>query len=179
MPESNTQTSNRQPHFNGPIEVNHQVDFPIDDSSIQLVVSTILTDAGFQRGSISIAIVDDPTIHRLNLQYLQHDYPTDVLSFLLESDPQQGWLEGEVIVSSDTATSNATEYQWEPTNELMLYIIHGCLHLTGMDDATDELRAVMQAKETLYLGRIGLVRPGEDPLATDSTAHSSEDRRNS
>ena len=61
----------------------------------------ILADAGISTGMVSVAVVDDPAIHRLNREFLQHDYPTDVLSFLLERDGEH--LEGEVIVSSDTA----------------------------------------------------------------------------
>ena len=61
---------------------------------------------------VSIAVVDDPTIHELNRRFLQHDYPTDVLSFVLEQ--QDGRLEGEVIVSTDTAVAQAGEYGVQP-----------------------------------------------------------------
>ena len=70
-------------------------------------------------------------------------------------------LEGEVVVSRDTAHRMAAEYQWEPQSELLLYIIHGTLHLTGMDDATDQLRDEIQKAETRYLASIGLQRPAE------------------
>lgn len=163
MPESNTQTNNTPLDFQGPIEICRQVDFAIDESSIRKVVSSILSDSGYTNGSISIAVVDDPTIHELNNRYLKHDYETDVLSFVLEFDDDRGWLEGEVIVSSDTATRLSAEYAWEPASELLLYIIHGTLHLTGMDDSTDELRREMQVQEAHYLSGIGLERPSETP----------------
>ncbi len=126
------------------------------------MVSAILCDHGFHDGAISLAIVDDPTIHQLNVAYLQHDYPTDVLSFTLASDPERGWLEGEVIASSETAESVAQEYHWPAATELILYFIHGTLHLVGMDDATSELRQNMQHMETKYLQLLGLRRPTGD-----------------
>lgn len=163
MPESNTPTNNNPRKYSGSIEINRQTDFVIDEPLIGEVVSAILSDHGFHDGSISIAIIDDPSIHELNVRYLQHDYPTDVLSFVLESDPQRRWLEGEVIVSSDTALRESREYGWPPENELMLYIIHGTLHLAGLDDKTDELRFEMRQAETMYLKLIGRERPPESP----------------
>ena len=103
---------------------------------------------------VSVAVVDDPAIHRLNREFLQHDYPTDVLSFLLEREGDQ--LEGEVIVSSDTAVRSAAQYGWTPENELLLYVIHGTLHLVGYDDLQPELLAEMRRHEQHYLGHFGL-----------------------
>lgn len=162
MLELNIQTINNPPDFSGEIDINQQVDFEIDSNAIRKVVAAILCDHGFCDGAISLAIVDDPTMHRLNVTYLQHDYPTDVLSFTLASDPQRGWLEGEVIVSSDTAQTVAKEYHWAPATELLLYFIHGTLHLVGMDDATDELRQNMQHMEDKYLQLLGLRRGNRD-----------------
>ena len=162
MLELNIQTINNPPDFSGEIDINQQVDFEIDPTAIRKVVAAILCDHGFHDGAISLAIVDDPTMHQLNVDYLQHDYPTDVLSFTLASDPQRGWLEGEVIVSSDTAQTVAQEYHWPPATELLLYFIHGTLHLVGMDDATDELRQNMQRMENKYLQLLGVQRGHSD-----------------
>jgi probable rRNA maturation factor len=159
MPESNIPTSNCPPEFPGLIEINRQMDVAVDEDAVRQVVARILGDAGFQQGSISIAIVDDAVIQRLNARYLQHDYPTDVLSFTLETDDASGRLEGELIVSGETAERVAAEYGWDPQDELMLYLIHGALHLTGMDDSTDEQRAGMRAAEDSWLQSIGLTRP--------------------
>lgn len=158
MPESNIPTNNNPPEFQGEIEINQQVDATLYPCAVKQVIASILTDHGFRDGSISVAVVDDPTIHRLNVEYLQHDYATDVLSFTLASDADRGWLEGEVIVSYDTATKMAEVYQWTPWAELILYIIHGTLHLVGMEDHTETLKKQMQVKETEYLLSLGLER---------------------
>ena len=163
MPESNTLTSNSPHSFQGTIEINQAADFDIDEPLICSIISRILGDAGFSHGSVSIAIVDDATIHQLNRQYLQHDYATDVLSFVLESDESRGWLEGEVIASFDTARRAAAEYGWQASSELLLYVIHGTLHLTGMDDTDDRLRQQMRDAESRYLSLAGLEHPPEQP----------------
>ena len=58
-----------------------------------------------------------------------HDYPTDVISFVLEREDEH--LEGEIIVGVDTAMELAKDSQWNWEFEFLLYVIHGCLHLVG------------------------------------------------
>ena len=99
----------------------------------------VLSAAGLKEAEVSLAIVDDRTIQQLNRQYLDHDEPTDVLSFLLEREV--GRLEGEIVVSRDTAASSAPAYGWTPADELLLYVIHGALHLVGFDDTTPDAAA--------------------------------------
>lgn len=156
---SNTPTRN-PPEFQGNIEVNYCVECPVAAGIITSVVGNILADAGLFDGNISIAIVDDAAIHRINLQYLKHDFPTDVLSFRLDDTATKQWIEGEVIVSYDTARRESIHFAWHANDELLLYIIHGTLHLAGMNDATDSLRLEMQAAEDKYLAKIGILRSG-------------------
>ncbi|MCA9206082.1 MAG: rRNA maturation RNase YbeY, partial [Planctomycetales bacterium] len=68
-------------------------------------------------------------------------------------------LDGEVIVSADTAESTAADYDWPPAAELLLYVIHGTLHLVGFDDKSPEKRVVMRAKEAEYLDLFGWTVP--------------------
>ncbi len=136
----------------------------VDETRLRRAVAAILADAGIARGSVSIAVVDDARIHELNRQFLEHDYPTDVLSFVLEQQP--GELEGEVIVSADTAARMADSFAWTTDDELLLYVIHGTLHLVGYDDLEDEPRQQTRAAEQRYLSLVGLAarqqRPGDD-----------------
>jgi probable rRNA maturation factor len=116
----------------------------------------VLAAAGIKSGEISIAVVSDERIHELNRQYLEHDYPTDVLSFVLDHEPAAGRLDGEVIVSADYAAREAERFGWTGDDELLLYVIHGCLHLAGHDDQTPAGQAAMRAAETQHLARFGL-----------------------
>ena len=134
---------------------NDQALLAVDEERLRQEVENVLLAGGIATAEVSVAIVDDPTIHRLNAQYLDHDYPTDVLSFLLERSGDR--LEGEVIASADTAIRNAQQYGWSPADELLLYVIHGSLHLIGYDDSTDELQDAMRSAETEQLARFGLV----------------------
>jgi len=95
-------------------------------------------------------VVDDPTIAKLHQQFLDDPEPTDVLSFVLERSEQS--LEGEVVASADTARTCAPRYRSTPEEELLLYVIHGTLHLVGYDDTTPRQRAVIRKKEMEYLG---------------------------
>jgi len=134
---------------------NEQTHLPLDRRLMRRAVRTVLRDAGLRKARISVAVVDDETIARLNWQYLRHRGPADVLSFLL--DHSDG-LEGEVIVGAQTALRAAPHYGWPPHDELLLYVIHGTLHLVGHDDTSPVLQAKMQNRETEVLEKLGIKR---------------------
>lgn len=119
-------------------------------------VKNIIKDSDYETCAVSIALVDNPAIHAINRQYLDHDYPTDVLSFPLLRDAQRKRLEGEIIVSTDTAAENATEYGWSMQNEVLLYVIHGALHLIGYDDKNETGQKAMRGAESKYLKMYGI-----------------------
>jgi probable rRNA maturation factor len=131
-----------------------QTAIDVDLDRLRAAVESILSDAGIRIAEISLALVDDPTLHRLNREFLKHDYPTDVLSFVLERGEDS--LEGEVVVSTDFAARSAAEYGWPPADEVLLYVIHGTLHLVGYDDLKPELEAEMRDRERHYLEQFGL-----------------------
>ena len=128
-----------------------QTAVPVDRERLVRAAHAILADHGPATCRVSIALVDDLTIHALNRRYLQHDYATDVLSFLLEKTPDL--LDGEIVVSGETAAAQAGEYDCTPADELLLYVIHGVLHLVGYDDQTDEAREHMRGAEAMYLSQ--------------------------
>ena len=90
----------------------------------------VLQDSKFASATISLAVVDDATIHELNRQFLNHDWPTDVLSFVLDSETARIW-KAKSMLSADTAAAAAAEVGWSPADEQLLYVIHGMLHLVG------------------------------------------------
>jgi probable rRNA maturation factor len=129
---------------------NRQKTLPVDRRRMRRTIQAIVRDAGIAEAKIGIALVDDPTIAKLHQQFLDDPEPTDVLSFVLDRSGQS--LEGEVVASADTARACAPKYKSTPEDELLLYVIHGTLHLVGYDDVTPRQRAVMRKKETEYLG---------------------------
>jgi probable rRNA maturation factor len=142
----------------------------LDLARLRRAVQAIAADAGIERGAISIALIDDRTIHELNRKYLEHDCPTDVLSFVLESAP--GYVEGEIVASVDTAERRAAEFGWRGEDELLLYVIHGTLHLVGHDDQTVEARREMRKSEARYLALFGLT-PRHEPESEHTLANDS------
>jgi probable rRNA maturation factor len=126
----------------------------VDPENIRLAVARILEESRIERTRISVALVDDQTIHELNRRYLRHDRATDVLSFVLERSLE--YLDGQIVVSTETAQEQAARYGWSPDDELLLYVIHGALHLVGYDDATPESRVAMRERENAALRFFGL-----------------------
>jgi probable rRNA maturation factor len=142
------------------IKIEH-AGFAIDADRLNRAVEIILTEEGVEAAAISVAVVDDSTIHDLNRRFLDHDESTDVLSFdLAEED---GRLEGDVIVSVETAQRAAAQLQWPAGDELLLYVVHGTLHLVGYDDLDAESRMEMRGRERYYLAKFGLQPPEGDP----------------
>lgn len=137
------------------IEIANEHEVSFNATRLKKAVRAILKDAAIAAGEISIAVVSDAQMHLLNRKYLEHDYPTDVLSFVLEE--REGYLEGEIIVSSEYAAQEAERFGWSMDDELLLYVIHGALHLIGEDDLTPEAKQQMRQREQHYLAKFDLI----------------------
>jgi probable rRNA maturation factor len=136
---------------------NEQASLEVRESRLQDAIRAVFADAQITQATVSIAIVDDATMHDLNRRFLDHDYPTDVLSFVLEQTGST--LDGEIIVSADYALRSAHEYLWSADDELLLYVIHGALHLVGYDDLDSTSKSEMQEQERHYLGKFNITPP--------------------
>ncbi len=136
---------------------NRQNNLSINADLLANACRRILAGDGHVAAAISLAVVDDAEMHDLNRAHLDHDYPTDVLSFPL-SDPGSP-LSGEVIVSADTAIKNASEYGNLAEEELLLYVVHGVLHLVGLGDKSPADSKKMRQAEAYWLAELGV--PGE------------------
>lgn len=172
MAESNTQSSNQpdSPHESEPFSIEVAVNYSIqlELSEVVRIVRRILEDHRFESAEISIAVVDDATISDLNRQYLGHDYETDVLSFVLECDRRKKTLHGEVIVSAETAIRAAAEQSVSVEAEIMLYVIHGTLHLVGLDDKIQADQIEMRNAEKHYTKLLGIAYAmPEEPRSGD------------
>lgn len=128
---------------------------PLDRSRLRDIVRAVLAGEHVADYEISLAFVDNPTIHRLNKRYLDHDEPTDVLSFPL-GDPSAKKLAGELVIGADVALEQARQRGHDVQTELALYVIHGLLHLCGHDDRSARDAAEMRRLERHYLQALGL-----------------------
>jgi probable rRNA maturation factor len=118
-------------------------------------VRAVLREEGVSEAEISLAFVDNPTIHQLNKRYLNHNEPTDVLSFPM-SDPGCKRLTGELVVGAEVAQVEAEKRGHDVQAELALYVIHGLLHLCGHDDKSPADAQKMRKRERHYLRLVGL-----------------------
>ena len=128
---------------------------PIDRKRLREIVQSVLDGESIVDAEISVAFVDNPTIHALNKRYLNHDEPTDVLSFPL-SDPGAKKLSGELVIGAEVALEQAVDRRHDVQAELALYVIHGLLHLCGYDDKSEKNELVMRERERHYLRLLGL-----------------------
>lgn len=137
--------------------INRVRSFRPDRRLIRQAVRWVLRSHQIDTACVDVVIVNDETIADLHGRYLNDPGPTDVLSFLLESAP--GYLEGEVIVSVETAERQARSLGVELAQELLLYVIHGTLHLVGYDDQTVSERRRMRRAERRVFEDLGLIYP--------------------
>jgi probable rRNA maturation factor len=127
----------------------------IDRGRMREVARAVLEGEGIADYEISLAFVDNSTIHGLNKRYLDHDEPTDVLSFPM-SDAHARKLAGELVLGVEIARDQAARRGHDVQAELALYVIHGLLHLCGYDDHADEGAGRMRGRERHYLAALGL-----------------------
>lgn len=124
----------------------------LDEDALTALVHRTVGGEGFAVRSLGVVLADRETVHRLNREFLAHDYPTDVLSFSLDEDAAaERLVDGEIYVDLDTAAERAPEFGTTFEDEARRYVVHGLLHLMGYDDATDAERAAMRRLEDLYL----------------------------
>ncbi len=131
---------------------NLQKKVPFYPQKINRLIRKILKEEGASpNGEITVSIVTDPLICKLNLAYSRKDTPTDVLAFNTAQPFDKKRIYADIIVSSDTAVYNAALYKTSAINELNLYITHGLLHLLGYSHNLRANRKIMRRKEERYV----------------------------
>jgi probable rRNA maturation factor len=134
-----------------------QAHMQVDRADVMRIVRHVLLAENRADASISIALVDNDTIHRLNVKHLGHDWPTDVITFPLSGASDLA-LAGELVVSAETAVTSAREMGSDARRELALYLIHGLLHLCGYDDSNEAAAAAMNRRQSELLEAVAGLR---------------------
>ena len=101
-----------------------------------------------KHGKIAYIFCDDEKILEVNKQYLQHDYYTDIITF---DYTEEDVISGDIFISLDTVKSNSEEQHTDYDEELHRVIIHGILHLCGIDDKGPGEREIMEKEENKAL----------------------------
>jgi len=135
----------------------------LDKKLLLQVIRHAIKVEGRSAKSLSIVLTDNRHLQELNREYLCRDAITDVISFPLE-DPDwpggtaNGGLNGEIIASAEQARQQAQATNTDPQGELLLYLVHGLLHLMGYDDRTPQEAKRMHAREDALLEAFGFGR---------------------
>lgn len=120
----------------------------IPRNEIRAVIKKISDDYHFNTGILNIIFCDDEYLLEMNRKYLKHDDYTDIITFdYCERDT----LNGELFISMERVKENAEAFNEEYENELVRVIIHGILHLVGMNDKNKQESEEMRREEDYYL----------------------------
>ena len=130
---------------------------PKVEAKVRKAIRATLRRHGVVRARISVALVNDAVMERLNRDHLGHNGPTDVLSFdLRDAADEKSAIDGEIVMSVDMAVKQARERGHAVEAELALYAVHGTLHLLGYDDRRKADTTRMHAMENEILSSIGM-----------------------
>ncbi len=124
---------------------NYETDFKLDNEEIiQQWVSNCITSHGFSEGEINYIFCDDEYLLKLNIEFLEHDTLTDIISF----DYTLGKLiSGDIFISVERVKENARKLSQSFDNELCRVLIHGILHYVGFKDKNETDKAQMRVEE--------------------------------
>ena len=125
----------------------------LDRPRLREIVRQVMAEEDIKDYEISLAFVDNPTIHGINKRFLEHDEPTDVITFPYSSGKV---LVGELVIGVEVALEQARVGGHEVDAELALYVIHGLLHLVGYDDKDAHDRKQMRVRDRYHLNGLGL-----------------------
>jgi len=127
------------------ITFNYESDFVLSNESIYSSwISAIIESENFLEGEINYIFCNDDYLHAINLQYLNHDTLTDIISF----DYTEGTLiSGDIFVSIERVLDNAQEFKVSFEDELKRVLAHGVLHYCGYKDKSEEDAFLMRQKE--------------------------------
>jgi probable rRNA maturation factor len=128
---------------------NRQKSVGVDAAWYRRLAKLALAAEDVGQAEVSVAFVDNATIHQLNREYLRHDFPTDVITFPLSAPGEP--LVGQIVVSGDYALEACAADGWPPHVELGLYLVHGVLHLCGYDDTNPTAARRMDRRQRQLL----------------------------
>ena len=131
------------------ITFNYETKFvSLNEALLKNWIAECISDYDFKEGDLNFIFCDDAYLHKLNVEFLNHDTLTDIISF----DYTLGTLvSGDIFISIERVKENATTFDTSFNNELHRVMIHGILHYMGLKDKTEEEKQTMRTKENQCL----------------------------
>jgi len=136
------------------INFNYETDFTLEDETrYSQWISKVILSEGKKEGEITYIFCDDDYLHKINLEYLQHDDLTDIISFDYSLGNE---IHGDIFISVERVRDNAKHFNVSQNEEIKRVMCHGILHYCGYKDKLPEDAALMRAKED---EKIALITP--------------------
>ena len=137
--KSNILISNLHPTLRAPLTHRH----------IKSAVKRVFKGEHAKLDALCLSCVDRKIIKKINIEFLKHNYFTDIITFPYSA--RKDAINGELFMCLDVIKENAEKYDVSYMNEFERVLIHGCLHLTGYNDKTKAQKELIRQKENFYL----------------------------
>jgi rRNA maturation RNase YbeY len=116
-------------------------------------IKGLVKEQGFKLGDLSYIFLNDEGLHKINLEYLNHDTYTDIITF--DNSEEEDMIEGDIFVSVERIAENAKKFKVDFETELIRVMAHGVLHLCGYLDKKPENIKLMREMEDKYVAKYG------------------------
>lgn len=127
------------------INFNYESDFTLEnEEAIATWLTAVIASENKKEGEINYIFCDDEYLHKINLEYLNHDTLTDIISFDYTIGNE---ISGDIFISIERVLDNANDYNTVFENELKRVLVHGVLHYCGYKDKTEADESLMRSKE--------------------------------
>ena len=127
------------------IDFNYECDFSLDNEEvIASWLSAVIVSENKKEGEINYIFCDDEYLHKINMEYLNHDTLTDIISFDYTVGNE---LNGDIFISVERVQDNANDFNVSFEDELKRVLVHGVLHYCGYKDKDEESEQLMRVKE--------------------------------
>ena len=131
------------------VTFNYETSFELQgENLLEYWVDTVASQEGFSIGELNYIFCDDEYLHKLNVEFLQHDTLTDVISF---DNTLGNLISGDIYISVERVKDNATDFKVDFLEELHRVMIHGVLHYMGYKDKTEQEKIKMRNAENRAL----------------------------
>ena len=134
------------------ISFNYETEFSLEnEQQISNWISSVISEEEFREGEINYIFCDDDYLLKLNLEFLNHDTLTDIISFDYTVGKE---INGDIYISIERVRDNANDFNVEFIDELNRVMVHGVLHYCGYKDKSEDEEKTMRLKENYYTSKI-------------------------
>ena len=134
------------------INFNYETVFSLDnEEQLAAWIEGVISEEGYQLEEVNYIFCDDAYLHKLNVEFLDHDTLTDIISFDYSAGKK---IQGDIFISVERVADNASDFNVSVNEELQRVMVHGVLHYCGYKDKTDSDAKLMREKENHYLSQL-------------------------